>query len=605
MDKILDWCLANLSATLGSFLIPFVAALCFTPLAIKFAHKRGLICHPRAERWSNRPTALFGGVAIFSSAALGWGFFLLPVSKELLAGVLAMILGATLMFLSGLYDDLKELTPAQKIVPQIVMACFFAAVFYRQCPPALVWLVPFAIVWIVGITNAINLLDNMDGLSAGVSMLCALLMAAHAAWMGDATVVVGALSIAGAAAGFLVFNFNPAKIFMGDCGSMFLGFSLACLSLMGQSGLLSGNLFSALLLPTLVLATPIFDTFFVAAVRFINGRPISLGGRDHTSHRLVLLGLSERRAVIWLYAITLWFGLIALWGSIIGSLWVTATVTAFSWVALTVLGIALAEVRAYSEEQYKKAHRARGEKAVLSRVIFYKRRVVETVLDFLAVLACWLAAYLLRYEGRLEHHFREMALLLPYVVACQMGAFHLTGLYQRLWRYVTISDLVDVMRGTVLGTVVAWFIAKFVGPVASNSVFIISCALTMLAVGGMRIALKALRFHFALKWRDGARRVLVVGAGDAGELAVREMLTNRELQLFPVGFVDDDPGKQRVTINGIKVLGTSSHLLDLIERHKVDEVIIALAGNQDICREVARICQVQGLDCREVRGLIV
>lgn len=226
----------------------------------------------------------------------------------------------------------------------------------------------------------------------------------------------------------------------------------------------------------------------------------------------------------------------------------------------------------------------------------------------MAVLACWLAAYLLRYEGRLEKHFMEMALQIPYVVGCQMGALYYLGLYRRLWRYVTIMDLMDIMRGVSIGTFGAWLLALVFASRSgtSTSVFIIDAVLVMLSVGGMRIALKALRFHFALRWRDGVRRVLVVGAGDAGELAVREMLTNLELRMQPVGFVDDDPGLQRHSINGVKVLGTCNHLIDIIHRHKVDEVLIA-CGTKDpeVFRKVVHLCDGHGVDCREIRGLIV
>ncbi len=499
MSPILAWCGAHFQQLRIGFGFALAISLLMTRLVMWITVRSGLLARPRPDRWHSSPTSLFGGVAIFAAASLGWAFFL-PASR----GVYALCVGSLFLFLSGFYDDVKELRPAHKVVPQFLVASVFAALYYRQLPLHLVWLIPFAIFWIVGITNAINLLDNMDGLAGGVSLLCALLMAANAAYLGDTTVALGALILAGAAAGFLVFNLNPARIFMGDCGSMFLGFSLASLSLMGHSGLLSGNLFSALLLPTLVLATPIFDTLFVAVVRYINGRPISLGGRDHTSHRLVLLGLSERRAVMWLYAITLWFGVIALSGSIWHDWLATIALSVLSWVALLVLGLVLAEVETYSPEEfqnYRPIREARQGKVVLSRVIRYKRRVVEAVLDFGAICACWIAANLLRYQGDLLPHAHDLGAAFPYMVSCQLGAFYASGLYRNSWRFVTAADLAAIVRAIVCGTGLLWVLLHAVGSMnrVSNSLLGINAVLLLLVAGGIRLAFKALRFHFAHK----------------------------------------------------------------------------------------------------------
>jgi UDP-GlcNAc:undecaprenyl-phosphate GlcNAc-1-phosphate transferase len=391
----------------------FLLALALTPLVIAWARRNGLVARPSADRWHKKPTALFGGVAIFGAAALAAALFLPDKRPFLAVGA-----GGVWIWAVGVWDDLRPLRPAHKFIAQIVASCGFVAAYYAapQNQAAhgseMLWMMPIAVIWIAGITNAFNLLDNMDGLSAGVATLVALLMAAHAAVMGDTVVVLGALLIAGASGGFLVFNFNPAKVFMGDCGSMFLGYTLACLSLMSSSSVSSGNLFTALLIPTLALATPLFDTTFVSIVRFLHGRPISQGGRDHTSHRLVMLGLSERRAVCSLYGITLWFGGIALWGAVTESPLATIVVSLLSAIALLVFAVFLAEVQVYSEEEYEAAkakRREAGDTTVLSRVALHKRRFVEAFMDFCLVCACLLAASLLQYEGNLTGHIRAAA----------------------------------------------------------------------------------------------------------------------------------------------------------------------------------------------------
>lgn len=606
MESVEQWLLLYGYEALGALLCAFVASLIFTPLVIKVARQNGLVATPSADRWHSKPTALFGGVAIFAAAVASSLFFLKSGPQ-----FLGVSCGAVIIFIAGVYDDRHPLKPSAKFVIQLVAACLFTALFYKTNPPELLWLVPFAILWITGITNAFNLLDNMDGLSAGVATIVALMMAVNAAMSGDSGVAIAALIIAGASGGFLVYNFNPAKIFMGDGGSMFLGYTLACLSLMGSSGLLSGNLFTALILPTLVLATPLFDTVFVSVNRVLHGRPISQGGRDHTSHRLVLLGFTERRAVLYLYGITCWFGLIALWGIARRDLWLTAILTLISFAALLVFGQFLGEVQTYSEEEYERARqktRAQGTKTVLSRAILHKRRFVEALLDFGLICACYAGAFLLKFDGQLPpEQARVLALTLPYVAACQMVAFAVTGLYRGLWRYATVSDLGAVARGVFFGTLAWWLLLEFVQPVDwfPRSTPLIYSTLLLVAAGGMRLGLKALRYHFAL-CNDRARRVLIIGAGDAGELAVREMLNNKALQLLPVGFVDDDPRKHRASIHGVRVLGSRAQLVPLMEQFKIEEVIIAMpsVGNGAV-RDVMDKCDSMGIQYREVRGVIL
>jgi UDP-GlcNAc:undecaprenyl-phosphate GlcNAc-1-phosphate transferase len=347
-------------------------------------------------------------------------------------------------------------------------------------------------------------------------------------------------------------------------------------------------------------------------VRFLHGRPISQGGRDHTSHRLVMLGLSERRAVCSLYGITLWFGGIALWGAVTDSPLATIVVSLLSAIALLVFAVFLAEVQVYSEEEYEAAkakRREAGDTTVLSRVALHKRRFVEAFMDFCLVCACLLAASLLQYEGNLTGHIRALLNGWPYVVACQMAAFYWVGLYSGLWRYVTISDIGAAVRGVLGGTLASGILIALIVPARSRlsaETLIIDAALLTIAVVGVRLSLKALRYHFALKWREGVRRVLIVGAGDAGELAVREMLQNQALHLQPVGFLDDDPLKMRAKIHGVQVLGPRRSLLDMVRKFDVDEVVIAMPSiGNGVVQEILDSCRDHNIECREVRGVIL
>ena len=188
-----------------------------------------------------------------------------------------------------------------------------------------------------------------------------------------------------------------------------------------------------------------------------------------------------------------------------------------------------------------------------------------------------------------------------------MVAFASCGLYRGLWRYATVSDLGILARGVFFGTMGWWLLLEVVQPVEwfPRSTPLIYSTLLLVAAGGMRLGMKALRYHFAL-YNDQARRVLIVGAGDAGELAVREMLNNKTLQLLPVGFVDDDPRKHSASIHGVRVLGSRAQLVPLMKQLRIEEVIIAMpsVGNGAVT-DVVEKCESLGIQYREVRGVIL
>ena len=284
--------------------VPFAAALAlalaFTPACRALARTLGFLDRPNPRKPHERPTPLLGGLAIlaaFAAVILARG----DVRRELL-GILA---GAAATFGLGLVDDRRGMHPAVKLGGQAAAALVVIASGVRVTFPG-----PgpagdaFTLLWIVGITNAFNLLDNMDGLSAGVGAISAAAFAVLASryvllgWEQHPTAIAGA-ALAGACLGFLPYNLAGATIFMGDAGSMPLGLILASLAALGSWR--SPTLPTSLAIPVLILAYPIFDTALVTLCRWREGRPISLGGTDHSSHRLVRLGLRKTETVILIY----------------------------------------------------------------------------------------------------------------------------------------------------------------------------------------------------------------------------------------------------------------------------------------------------------------
>jgi UDP-GlcNAc:undecaprenyl-phosphate GlcNAc-1-phosphate transferase len=294
------------------FLGAFLTSAALVALTIRVCGHRGWVAHPRSDRWHRGTPSLFGGVPICVTCLAG-GLVIVPFSNRF---AWLLLMAASCVWLLGLVDDILRLHPLPKLTGQLCAAWLvvgFGLVDPLQPNPNLNFAI--SLLWIVGITNAFNLLDNMDGLAAGVALIAALCLAVFYGGAGalrNGPVDYGRLALlaAGAAGGFLVFNFNPARIFMGDCGSLFLGFLLGCLSL--PQGTHGSWLSVPALTPMVVLAIPVFDTVFVSVTRRMRGQAISQGGTDHSSHRLIRLGVNERNAVLLLMALAMMSGAVAL-----------------------------------------------------------------------------------------------------------------------------------------------------------------------------------------------------------------------------------------------------------------------------------------------------
>lgn len=282
-----------------------------TPLARQLALRVGVISVPRsAERDMHiKPVPLLGGAAIYAAFIITLLFFgHLFYIRELIG----IMVGATLISLFGLTDDRWELSPGVKMIGQLLagIVLLLGGVQAQVFPYEWMnWAI--TLFWVVGITNAINFLDNMDGLSAGLASIAAGYFLLLAVMNDPVQVLVAALAAAmiGASLGFLRYNLNPATIFMGDTGSMFLGFMLAALAI--KLRFLGNTPLVTWLVPVAVLALPIFDTTLIVVSRLRQGRnPFNSPGKDHISHRLVALGMTRREAVLTCYIIAFICGMI-------------------------------------------------------------------------------------------------------------------------------------------------------------------------------------------------------------------------------------------------------------------------------------------------------
>ncbi|MFH1190124.1 MAG: MraY family glycosyltransferase [Candidatus Omnitrophota bacterium] len=298
----------RLKSVIEVFILTTVVSYIITPVVKNIAVKLNYLDHPKTNKVHAHPTALLGGVAIYVSFIVG---LLTTVGFAPDVRLTSIIIGSTFLLIVGLVDDKMGMMPEVKLLGQ-----FLAAMIVIKSGVRVEFLhnyyldTLFTYLWIVGITNAFNLLDNMNGLSAGIAVIASIFFGIVMCTSGQIAVAVVAFALAGAGLGFLKHNFPKASIFMGDTGSLVLGFVLATLAVMGSWS--TRFLTTSLAMPILILAYPIFDTLLVTVLRLKEGRSIFQGGKDHSSHRMALLGFKKKRAVIAIYAICVVLGLSAL-----------------------------------------------------------------------------------------------------------------------------------------------------------------------------------------------------------------------------------------------------------------------------------------------------
>lgn len=302
-----------------------VASILLTPLVIKLAFRIGAVDRPNYRKVHASVMPRIGGLAIFGAFLIG--YLILRPEDEHAAGILV---GALIIIVVGFLDDMLEITAKAKLAGQLAAAIvvvtwgglqidFINLPFIGQFDFGYLS-IPITILWIIGITNAINLIDGLDGLAAGVSTIALISITVMAMIMGNIFVVATAAILAASSLGFLFFNFHPAKIFMGDTGSLFLGFMISVLALLGFKNVAVVSL----IIPVIMLGVPISDTFFAIVRRIRMKQPISAPDKSHLHHCLLRTGFSHRQTVLIIYGIAILFGVAAIlfsqatvWGAIL------------------------------------------------------------------------------------------------------------------------------------------------------------------------------------------------------------------------------------------------------------------------------------------------
>ncbi len=562
--------------------LAFFICLLATPLIRRMALSRGWVAKPVKDRWHTRTTALLGGIAIYGGMIIpllfivdfsGVSFFgddgvsLEPSLAHML------LLGGSTLFLLGLADDFIHIKPHSKLLGQILVAAMVTFMGFR-----LEWFTSLTLdtmvtmLWIVGVTNAYNLLDNMDGLCAGIGAISAFAMG-MIFWQIAPDAAVAALIVGASLTAFLIYNFHPASIFMGDCGSLVVGFAVAALGLF-YCHLPGINGMAKYAVPVMVVMVPILDTTLVTFIRILSGRRASTGGRDHASHRLVLMGFSERGAVLSLYVIAVVAAAAAVFVHRSNTLTAPSVIIPIG-LSILLMGIYLSQLRIYPEKEFSLL-RDKAFTPILMDLT-YKRQLMIVLFDFGLIAFCYYFSYRLRFDYiEFDFYFNVFLKSMPAVMICKFIAFFIVGVYRHLLGRMGTDEVWIYIKATVFGTLLSVTVVTFFYRFEdfSPGIFIIDALLTAIALLGTRGFFRLTGDMVRRKTLKG-ESVLIYGAGLGGELLLREVLNNPELHLKPVGFIDDDPVKVGKRLKGYPILGTFADIENITNRYPIDILMVS------------------------------
>lgn len=527
------------------------------------------------------PTPVWGGVAIFLS------FIGVATMRGLLSqGLAAPLLSVCGIFFLGLADDIWKLRARWKLFGEIVCALAPISLVLRHPLTGNRPLdLALASLWILGITNAFNLLDNINGLSGGTAVLASGLQAVFFLYHGQTAWALECMAFGAAILGFLVFNFPSGRIFMGDSGSLFIGFWLASATLTGTQ-FSNPNQLGSFLFPLLVMVVPICDTTLVTLTRLSKGHPVSVGGTDHLSHRLIAYGFTQKSTVLALWAFTLFSGAL---GFLAASYRLPPflSVIIFLLVGVALLGTYLArfELRMHAGEPLAAV--------VRPKVASWVRFATRVLFDLVLIVTAYYTAYLIRFDG--DTHGPDIYLFastIGEIALIKLGVFVAFGAYRPWWDYFGLRDAYRLVGTSVLAslTTVAYFSAiyRFYG-----------FSRVVIALDFLVFTMLALMFRFSFRLLDEIApanhrtNVFIYGANGEGETVLQ--FVSKHYRYRVVGFLDDDHGKRDFSIHSVPICGGAQDLARLSAQWKTRAVLLTPSISKEARTELAGICERLGI----------
>lgn len=591
-------------------LCSFLISLLATPSVIRLAGLVGAVDKPNERKVHSKITPRFGGVAIYLSVTISllvfFGLNRVTLGSTWLTGQqgVTLLAGMALMLGLGMWDDIFGLKASKKFLVQLVIS---SAVYFGGIRISLISIplvgghfalgileFPVTVLWIAGITNAFNLIDGLDGLASGIALIAFATIIPIALLRHDPSSVLLALILAGSVVGFLRYNFNPAKIFLGDSGSLLLGFALATVSIMGST---KGSAAFAIVVPLLALGLPIMETFLSMARRFLrsflpgyqsSGSILSKlssmfqPDRGHIHHRLLDKGFSQRGAVLTLYVVSCMLG--------VGAFLVTVSNNVAASLVLVVVGVSV--VIGVGKLKYK-------EMAILHNGILlplYDRPILnrdsfQVFLDMVFVLlAVGTATFAVKGGKALVPD--AFLLQATVILGIQLTVLWLAGVYKRTCRIIGLNDILDIVKATLFSVATTAFAVVCFPTVLggiSPLVLVLDFFFLLTLILGYRSSFFVLRHLFRQESRKG-RRVLIYGADVDGLWMLEKIVQLDYAQIVPIGFIDDNPRMEGKRLNGYPVYGGHWKLERLANRERIDEIIVCSESIKlEALRRVRRI----------------
>lgn len=598
-----------------------IGVFCMTSLSVWLvrwlALKYKWVTPPNTERWHKKPTALHGGMGFYPVIAIGIIYIIIYrfsdtnllyfwIGGKELRLLIALLIGSLIMFILGIIDDFKNYKPYKKLIFQLLAASIFifsGGVFNLSSVQIIDILISYF--WFIGIINAVNMLDNMDGLSSGVVIITSVTLAFLSVSSGEDVFPISipiCLILSASLLSFLQFNKSPASIFMGDSGSLPIGYILSAMAIPSPLNDFLGinrveqiaGPFLALLLPVVVIAVPIFDTTFVSITRKWRGKSPVQGGKDHSSHRLVLVGMNERQAVWVLYALSILGGLVAI--LIQRYSHIAYPLVVLYLMILVFVGIYLGHIKV---KEIKNNDLPNRWAPIISQLL-YKRRVAEVLVDTILIITAYYVAYLIRFDGTMNSETIMVVLdTIPLVVSWSLFCFSVFGVYSIHWNLFSIHDIFCILKAVIFSTFgcvsLVMLLARiednfprinhlFSFPFISISAFIIFCLLLFLFLIGSRFSFRMIDAYLQPNKLDLAielkkKKALIYGAGMSGKILHQVSLSKLDSwDTLVIGFVDDDEYKSGKRLNGLPIHGKN----DWIRKNEVfDELWVASASVSD------------------------
>jgi len=546
-------------------LIAFGLSFACVPLAKRIALQYGVTDQPGPGHPHKQVTAKLGGVAILAGFIISLVLFgSLPLCMGLCTGTMLAV---------GIADDIWALTPWTKLVLQFLIAAtfiissrYFGLTFWP-------WFAAVVTVfWLVATTNAFNLIDGLDGLACSLGIIACTAVFAASILDGNRGRAVQAAALGAALLGFLPYNLHPATIFMGDGGSLPIGFLLGVLSFQVDAAARNSSILGAYLLPLFVVLVPLLDAGTVTVARISTGRAVSARGLDHLHHRLLSLGLSHRAAVLFCCVIAFVGALYATTAGAMPHAYLVLTVP-MALLALAPFAVFLIDLAFEVNSPGVTYGRVHG----LARMLLnlgYRLRLVEVLLDMFLAVASYFAVFLLWNNFRVsEEMLRSVLKGVPWILGATCFAFYFTHIYRGTWHYVGLADVVRFGAGSAVAAIltVVVSVANLV-PFKPAAVIIFGVVLFDLLLAtrvSFRLFQKAIAAFAPAEWR-----ILMVGAHPAWEAIVNECSRRTGRRTKAVGFVDDDLFLHSMRIGGVRVLGAIEGIEKIYGSIPFDEVVI-------------------------------